>query len=179
MTVYFIYEKKKNLSPILYSFTTSKELIDKFKSERKMELFSILENKMKKKDFKIFERDHSGIELTSGNFVTYMDNGDRIIRKNISIVCTYNEEMEPYANEGLIIKEISKTTCPEATFMKPDIIRSLETFSYFFFQKYAFDHIDEVHSFLEGYNEDPLNTNFEIDGFGTFMKYHGYTMQDK
>ena len=177
MTVYFIYEKKKNLSPILYSFTTSKELIDKFKTERQMELFSISENKMKKKDFKIFEKDHSSIELTLGRFKTVVDAGEDFLIKHVEIVCTYGEEMEPYVMQDKIIREISKSCMIEASFMKKDIIEALDTLCYFIFSKYQTDIDYNINPFLDGINYDISKYDFEIDGFGVFMKYHGYTMR--
>lgn len=179
MIAYFIYEKRNDLTSTLYSFTTSRDLIDRFIEERDMDLFVIKKRDIKKKEYKLFERDHSGIELMVGKFKTKIDNGDRYVRKDIEIVCTYNEEAEPYINQEKIFKEISKTISFESRFMKKEIIEALHTLCYFYFYKYKSDIFNLSDSFVDGLDNGITGYNFELDAFGVFMLYHGYTMRKK
>ena len=173
MKVYFIYQKLENLTPTLYGFTRDKKLVKEFKEQRKMKYYSIVEKDLSEHEFKDFQKDHRGIEISRGYFISYEDTGFSYKRVDIEIVCTFNEETESYINTDDVINYLYRYIIPEAEFFKEEILDALYTLEYFTIKTMH----GSYSAFLDGLKMIP--TDLQIDSFGYYVRKYGHLLKVK
>lgn len=136
MSVYFVYKRSKSkegeslIRPILYGYTDSKKIIKRFKHERDMSQFTIVEKDLDKDDILLFEKDNRYQYITLRKYITYRKDDLGYIKDYIEIASTEYEEEQTYVWTDLALLEAGKyTKYPDYIFNK-DIIKALRHLEY-------------------------------------------------
>ena len=173
MNVYFIYKRNNGLLPELYGVTDNKEIRDVFLKDRDKTLFISLKKDFTKKDYKLFLSDHYGYELKYRNFDTDDEKANGPLGKSVSIVTTFNEEMQTYLKQDRVYEILAEYTNDFVTLFNDELLEALNLLGYF--NIYKFCHVcDEFVAGVQSFDSD-IDFPFKVDSFGLFLHMYGHT----
>lgn len=168
-TWYLIYMKRPGITPFLYAITSNKKLKDSFLRERNPKLFFCRKKELDKEGENILCLQSRGKILTKQAFTTRNSDGNQ----EVELIVTADEDMGTYTHDTDILKIVSKFIDHEVCNVTDDILKALNTLSYFTIMNYVSEISDP---FLDGVEvEEPFN-GFSFDRLGVFIKLFGDTL---
>ena len=176
--VYFIYEKPvKESMPILYGYflNDEKPLLEKFKKQRKMDMYDIVKRKVNKKELRTIVKHIQEERLHTFNRELWIEESVYVLlseEEYINVILT---------KEDYILHEIAKHTSEFIRCCKDEWLKILNTLCYFDFYRLRLSYsgiIDD--GFVSSSELDYVqSTNFKLDQLGVFITLYGYKLNLK
>lgn len=184
MKLYLFYklpsEEFADNNPVLYAYTTNKELADDFKRQRNMDVFIFRkEAYFSKSEYKKFDEKYHKHELSYCQFYTK----SFVFGKKIpvKVLCTWKEEETILINSDRMWEEYSKHLF-DTQMLKSEYLIALEKLLfirfYTFFKVKCVSNLDEfydpyysAYSSLGGLIVEEFKDNYSYDDFKLFLRF--------
>jgi hypothetical protein len=173
MRAWMVYKNIPNLRPIFYAFTDNKQLVKRFKYERKNELFTIVEHEISTHEYNKFIDERYKYRLVLSNFIT---RNDHLSTVHVELVVPETEILEVYLRGEEITKELEKYTSNISSCFSDDLKDNLGEIGYFSAVRF--------HSAPEYFREsltvtDMFYNDFKVDELGLWLYFNSSTLNEK
>ncbi len=181
MDIYFVYKIGKSkegemlLHPLLYGYTDSKKTIKRFKKERDMSQFHIVEKDLDKKDLLLFERNNRYQRIGIRKYITYQKDEYGYNKDYVEIASTEYEEEQTYVWTDVALLEAGKYTKYPDYIFNDEVRKALHHLEYDMIREYSLTGGPDIMYPPVKVGKKTL-PNIEVDMFYVFMYLFGYTM---
>lgn len=173
MKFWMLYKKIPNLRPIFYAYTEDKDLLKRFKKERKQKYFAIVEHELDYSEFKQFQDEKYKYRLIVGRFRSR----HRIGTIDVELIVPETELLEVYLRTEDISVELGKYTLglPYKVFSE-NMLDALNDIGYFAVNKFN----GYPSYFKESLSiTDMFYNNMEVDALSLWLYFNGDTLNEE
>ena len=175
MIIYFVYQIT-SITPYLYGYAKSKKVINKFKKERDMKKFKIVEKDMDESEVQSFESHNRYYYIDIRKYITYIKNEYGYTKDYVEIASTLYEEERTYVLSDAAAYEAGKFTKYPVSMFNKDLQKALCILNYDIIQSYT---NSDIHNYIypDVLIGKKLTENISVDTFYVFMYKYGNTMK--